>query len=231
MRSLSIVLPCYNEQAIIAETVRDVAGWMSSRNFLGEIIVVDDRSTDGSSSIIHKLSKEYPFLKLIQHEKNKGYGPTVKAGLDAAQSDLVAFMDSDGQFRVTDFDLLLPYIDTHRLVSGCREQRADPFLRRVLGKLLWSINRLLFGIQVTDVNCGLKVFERSLWRTIRPSAELDKFFNTALFINLRVHAVRWQMVPVPHFRRNSGIPNGANGTVILGMIREIYTLLFTDVGS
>ncbi len=225
MRSLSVILPCFNEEQTIGSAVREVYGWMSARGISGEVIVVNDGSTDGSARVLETLASDHPSLMILHHAQNKGYGMTVRDGLDAARSDLIAFMDSDGQFRAESFDLLLPHLETHRFVSGYREHRADPPLRRLYGELLAYCARILFGIRVEDVNCALKVFERSLWTEIRPADNLDKFFNSAMFMNLRRRGIPWKMVEVPHYPRLSGAPRGASLSVILGMPRELGIII------
>lgn len=225
MRSLSVILPCYNEEQTIERVVREVFGWMDARGIPGEVIVVNDGSTDGSLATLRTLAAFFPRLAIVDHATNWGYGMAVRDGIDTARSELIAFMDSDGQFRVESFDLLLPHLAMHRFVSGYREHRADTLLRRIYGDILAYAARMLFGIRVPDVNCALKVFERSLWPDIRPADNLDKFFNTALFLNLQRHHIAWRMVEVPHYPRITGNPRGASLSVILGMPRELSILL------
>jgi glycosyltransferase involved in cell wall biosynthesis len=107
--TLSVILPCYNEEANIAASVKDVASWMKNTAVDGQIIVVDDGSKDHSVSILEELTKTIPHLHIVRHTKNGGYGIAVRSGCDAATTDWIAFMDSDGQFQAKDLDLLLAY--------------------------------------------------------------------------------------------------------------------------
>lgn len=221
---LSIVLPCYNEAANIEATVLGVHRWMGERGMDGEIIVVDDGSRDHSPQILERLQREIVSLRVVRHAKNGGYGIAVRSGCDAATSEWIAFMDSDGQFRVEDLALLLKHTDRFSFVTGRRAHRADSFVRNMLGKILGAMNVLIFQLWVRDVNCGLKLFRRDLWMDIRPTHGVEKLFNTEMFLRLKRKSIPWHQVNVPHYPRRAGKPTGAKWSVILRMFRELWEL-------
>ncbi|MBI3619090.1 glycosyltransferase family 2 protein [Candidatus Peregrinibacteria bacterium] len=222
--SLTIVLPCFNEAANIERTVRDCAAWMQQRTISGEIIAVDDGSTDRTSAILEQLRMQIPSLRMVRHEHNQGYGIAVRSGIDAARTEIVAFMDSDGQFCARDFDLLLPHLDTFPFAAGRRRRRADSFTRNMLGKVLGLMNWIALGLWVRDVNCGMKVMCRDLWPAIRPTHGVEKLFNTEMFLRLKENGIAWATVDVPHFPRRAGSPTGAKLSVILRMFSELRGL-------
>ncbi len=221
---LSVVLPCFNEAENIAQTIQDVEMWWQHEGIDGEIIVVNDGSTDGSREALHDLRHTRPHLKILRHERNQGYGATLRDGCDAAKEEIIAFMDSDGQFRAKDFGRLLPHLPRVDFVAGRRTHRADP-LPRILNALLyyWLI-RWMLGVAVRDLNCGMKVFQRSLWRRIRPTHATGALFNAELFLALREQCIPWVSVPVPHYPRRFGHPTGGNPTVIFRMFSELRAL-------
>jgi glycosyltransferase involved in cell wall biosynthesis len=222
--ALSLVLPCYNEERNIGPTIADALAWMRERSIEGELIAVDDGSTDGTAARLAALARRYPELRVVRHERNRGYGDAVASGCDAARCELVAFMDSDGQFRVDDLALLLDQARDHAFVAGRRLRRADPFGRNVLGKILAVANLACFGLCIRDVNCGMKVFHRSVWRAIRPPDGLEKFFNAMLFLGVRENGITWRQVAVPHYPRVHGNQTGAKWSVIAKMLRELGTI-------
>lgn len=222
--ALSLVLPCYNEESNVEATVREVLAWMRDRGVEGEIVAVDDGSSDRTAAHLARLAACEPRLRVVRHERNRGYGDAVRTGCDAAQEELVAFMDSDGQFRVRDLELLLARAADAPFVAGRRARRADPALRTVLGKVLAVANAACFGLVVRDVNCGMKLFRRSVWRAIRPPAGLEKFFNAMLFLRARELGIPWIQVAVPHYPRVHGAPTGAKPSVIAKMRREMATI-------
>jgi len=148
----------------------------------------------------------------------------VRSGCDAATMDLIAFMDSDGQFRVEDFELLLPHVDSFAFVTGRRRKRADSLIRNVYGKMLGLLIWTTLTIWVRDINCAMKVFKRSLWPRIRPVHGTEKFFNAEIFLNLKQQNILWYQVDVSHYPRRSGTPTGASLRVILKMFSELWNL-------
>lgn len=222
--TLSIILPCFNEEQNIASAVHDVELWMQTEKISGEIIVVNDGSTDDSLSVLTKLKKEIPLLRIVDLPKNGGYGIAVRAGCDAATTDIISFMDSDLQFHAKDLSLLLAHIDRYKFVTGRRAHRADSLLRNAFGKILGAMNLLVLGLWVRDVNCGMKMFHRGIWKTIRPEHGVEKLFNTEMFLRLKRNNIPWLTVNVPHYPRLAGSPTGGSIRVIIRMFKELWDL-------
>lgn len=223
-KALSIVLPCFNEEANIAECVRDVQTWMEATHIEGEIVVVNDGSQDRCGEILADLANKDARVKILTHECNQGYGIAVRTGLDAASKEHIGFMDSDLQFHAKDIDLLLPHLNTYKFVTGRRRHRADSFMRNMFGKVLGGMNVILFGIWVRDVNCGMKVMKRDIWQTIRPTYGVEKLFNTEVFLRLKRAHIPWKYVDVPHYPRKAGNPTGGSIRVIGRMFKEAWDL-------
>lgn len=231
--ALTIVLPCFNEEGNIAQTVGAVQAWMREQDMRGEIIVVNDGSTDSTGEILRRMQngpspQPSPAgrggLRVITHPTNLGYGAAVRSGCDAATSDVIGFMDSDGQFDPKDFDRLLPFLDMYDVVVGRRRTRADPFLRKLNAKLFGILSWALLGIWVRDVNCAMKVFRQSAWRRARPVVTTGALLNAEFFYNLKRAGIRWHQVDVSHYPRRVGKQTGANPRVILRMFRELWQL-------
>jgi glycosyltransferase involved in cell wall biosynthesis len=222
--NISVVLPCYNERENIGPAIADVAAWMMTRQIDGTIIIVDDGSKDGSAEILAGYAKKNPNITIITHEKNRGYGLAVRSGCDAAVTEWIAFMDSDGQFRAADLDLLLARTADFPFVTGRRRHRADGFVRNTFGKILGCMNLVILGLWVRDVNCGMKLFRRDIWPQIRPTKGVEKLFNTEMFLRLKRKRIPWTQVDVPHYPRMHGNPTGGSVRVILRMFKELWDL-------
>lgn len=222
--TLSVILPCYNEEQNIVAAVHDVDCWMRTSQIVGEIIVVNDGSTDDSLSVLQKLEKKVSHLRIVDLPKNGGYGIAVRAGCDAATTDIIAFMDSDLQFHAEDLSLLLTHMNEHSFVTGRRAHRADSLLRNIFGKILGGMNVLVLGLWVRDVNCGMKMFHRDIWKTIRPEHGVEKLFNTEMFLRLKRNRIPWLTINVPHYPRVAGSPTGGSIRVIVRMFKELWDL-------
>jgi glycosyltransferase involved in cell wall biosynthesis len=220
----SLVLPCFNEEENAERAIRDVLSWFDARHIQGELIAVNDGSKDRTGVILQRLASEDPRVKVVTHEKNQGYGAAIRSGLDTARMETMGFMDSDGQFKAKDLELLLPHLDTYAFVTGRRRKRADPFMRGLFGKILGVMNLIALGLWVRDVNCGLKVMRKSIWPQIRPTYGIEKLFNTELFLHLKEQGISWYTVDVPHYPRKFGNPTGAKWYVIKRMFQELQGL-------
>ena len=110
-RSLSVILPAYNEEAIIEQTLCMImpvlTGWM--QNF--EVLVINDGSRDRTAEIVGRLSAYDPRIKLINHPVNRGYGAALVTGFESATKETTFFMDSDGQFDIRDLIAFFPLIE------------------------------------------------------------------------------------------------------------------------
>lgn len=217
---LSLVLPCYNEKDNISNTIRSCRGWMDKSGIEGEIIIVNDGSTDSTGKILDSLKSELKF-KIVSFTVNQGYGAAVRAGCDEASEEFIAFMDSDGQFDPYDFNLLIPHLNQYDIVVGRRRKRADPFMRKLNAKLFGVLGWMVLGVWVRDVNCAMKIFRRSIWNKVRPSVSTGALFNAELFYNLKRSGINWKQIDVSHYPRLAGTQTGANISVILRMFKEV----------
>jgi len=107
--SLSVVLPAYNEESLIALTIQTCFDYLKGRFKKSEVIVVDDGSKDRTAEIVRDLQETYPDLRLERHETNRGYGEALRTGFNAAKMDWILLMDSDGQFDIAEMEKFLPH--------------------------------------------------------------------------------------------------------------------------
>ena len=222
--SISLVLPCFNEERNIEHTIREAQEWFAHEHIDGEIIVTDDGSTDGSLAVLCRLQQEMPNLKVVHHDANRGYGAAVRSGCDQAQKGWIAFMDSDGQFHAHDLSRLLPLASSADYVTGIRKKRADTFHRRLNSWLYNMLVRVMLSVPVSDVNCGMKIFRRSIWSSIRPMYATGALVNAEMFCALEASRIPWKATVVPHYPRLAGNPTGAKPRVILRMFKELWHL-------
>jgi glycosyltransferase involved in cell wall biosynthesis len=223
--TLSLVLPCFNEEKVIEHTVREAYAWFAHERIEGEVIVVNDGSTDGTEATLEHLRTVFPRLVIVRHEGNQGYGAALRSGCDTATMDAIAVMDSDGQFRVHDLNRLLPQLHAADVVAGIRLHRADPFIRSLNAFLYNQFIRIVLGIREKDVDCGMKAFRRSAWPSIRPARATGALFSAELFYRAACNGLQVHQVTVEHFPRLHGRPTGANLRVIVRMFRDLWRLL------
>jgi cellulose synthase/poly-beta-1,6-N-acetylglucosamine synthase-like glycosyltransferase len=221
---LSLCLPAYNEQENIEDTLDAACAILPEFVERFEIVVVNDGSTDRTGVLVADYARREPRVRLINHAGNRGYGVAVTSGLRAAVGDLIAFIDSDGQFSLLDLPRLLALLDDECDVAiGYRQQRADRFHRRLNA---WGWNwlvRLLLGVWVTDMDCAFKVFRRHAVDQLGPLTG-GAAFNADLLSQCLDHGMRIRESPVAHYPRDHGVPTGARLKVIIRAFGELARL-------
>jgi len=224
--SISAVLPAFNEEAIIERTVRHVAEVLREQASDFEIIVSNDGSRDNTAAVLTDLQAREPglHLRIVTHERNRGYGAALASGFDAAHKDLVFLTDGDKQFDVTELKDFLPAMDGQTdLVIGWRRQRADPPMRK-LNALGWKLLvNLLFGYTARDVDCAFKLFRRRVWTSLTVYAR-GATFSAEFLIKARRLGYVVREKRASHFPRTAGQATGAKPAVILRAFRELLHL-------
>ena len=217
---ISAVMPAYNEEANLEESVGRMARALatSARGF--EIIVVDDGSQDGTAAVLERQKAEHPNLRVIRHPVNRGYGAALRSGFEAARFAWIFLMDADNQFDPAEVDLLLAGAADADIVAGYRKHRRDPLLRRLNAWAFFTLVRLLFGRLVRDVNCAFRLTRRDLVARMALHSE-GALINTEMLVLARQLHARVVEVPVHHYPRMAGKQTGANVRVVLRAFQEL----------
>ncbi len=202
---ISLVLPAFNEAAVIGRAVAEAEAALAGRFAAFEVIVVDDGSTDGTAAEVERLLHTAPHTRLLRHGTNRGYGAALRTGFEAARFPLVAFTDADCQFDLSELaDLAAIAAAADRdIVAGYRADRKDPWRRRFLSRGYNLLARTLLGTRVRDVDCALKVFRRTALAQLLPESR-GFFVNTEMLTRARLLGLTVAERPVTHRPRAGG---------------------------
>jgi glycosyltransferase involved in cell wall biosynthesis len=223
-RGLSVVLPAYNEESVIADTVARCVEVLSALAPDYEIIVVDDGSRDRTGQIADELAAANPRVRVVHNRPNRGYGGALIAGFQAVTKQLTFFMDSDGQFDIADIDqLLILREQSYRVVLGYRERRRDAFLRLLNAKGWNVLVSLLLKLHIRDIDCAFKLYDTALVRVFDVTSE-GAMINTEMLTKLTKLGIPYVQTPVHHYPRVHGKATGANVRVIANAFRELFRL-------
>ena len=218
---ISAVMPAFNEEANLEQSVGRTAEALAGHARTYEIIVVDDGSRDNSPAVLERLKAIHPNLRVIRHPVNRGYGAAVRSGFDAARLPWVFLMDADNQFDPAEIGLLLGRATEADIVAGYRRHRRDPLTRRLNAWAFFTLVRLLFGRLIRDVNCAFKLIRRDLLSGMVLHSE-GALINTEVLVLARQMHARVVEVPVHHYPRRSGKQTGANLRVVLRAFGELF---------
>jgi dolichol-phosphate mannosyltransferase len=203
--TLSVVMPVYNEAGTIEQLVIELEREVVSRVPSTEVVVVDDRSTDGSGELLDMLAETRPWLRVEHTPVNTGHGPSVIGGLELGRGEWIFQLDSDGQFLVSEFDDLWSRRDAGDLLLGVRVDRRDAVHRLVLSRLVAAAASMLAGSRLRDVNTPFRLLRRELWHDLRPRIARTTLAPSIL-VTLGAAVRGWRVVEVPvtHLPRASG---------------------------
>jgi glycosyltransferase involved in cell wall biosynthesis len=223
LTSLSIFFPCYNEASNVATMIDQAVQVGNEYGIDYEVVVVDDGSSDDSVKIVQGYSKKNPRVKLVQHEKNLGYGAALRTGLLNVSKDLVFLTDGDNQFRIAEIDKLFSKIDSCDVVVGYRISRQDKAHRRLNGFLWTKLTKLLFGLPIRDVDCAFKLFRKRALEGIVPKSD-HLLIHAELLARIKKRGFKIQEIGVTHYPRAAGKATATGVGRILKTFGELFSL-------
>jgi glycosyltransferase involved in cell wall biosynthesis len=220
---LSIVLPAYNEEENIESAIGEATLAAERLVASHEIVVVDDGSADSTAERVRSMAEVDPRIRLMQHERNRGYGEALRSGFLASRLDFIFFTDADLQFDMAELALLLRYAGTVDVVAGYRINRQDTLTRRINARAWNWLVRVLFYVPVRDIDCAFKLFERRVLREVDIES-VGAMVNTELMVKLGRSGASVVEVGVHHRPRRAGEARGASLRVIATALREIMRM-------
>jgi glycosyltransferase involved in cell wall biosynthesis len=201
---LSVFFPAYNDSGTIASLV--ITSLKSAARLTSdfEVIIVNDGSADATGEIADELARTYPQVRVVHHERNRGYGGALRSGFAAATRDLVFYTDGDAQYDPAEMTALWAALrDDVDLVNGYKISRSDPLHRIVIGRIYHHTVRLLFGLTVRDVDCDFRLMRRGIFD--RVTLEKDSgVICLEMMKKIQDAGYRIAEVPVHHYHRAFG---------------------------
>ncbi len=175
---ISIVIPLFNEEESLPELAAWIGKVMVEHNFSYEIIMIDDGSKDNSWQVVKSLQKENPNIKGIKFRRNYGKSAALYSGFDVVRGDVVITMDADLQDSPDEIPELYRMIkeEEYDLVSGWKKKRRDPVLTKNLPSKFYNRTaRLMTGIKIHDMNCGLKAYRQNVVKSIEVYGDMHRY--------------------------------------------------------
>lgn len=242
-RKLSVIMPAYNEESCIFETVQEtIKTLQESLNLDYEIIVVDDGSNDGTYQVLRKIAQKSDKVKIVKLNSQHGKGFALKQGFESVRGDLVSFLDADLDLHPRQLGSFLKIMERTEsdVVIGSKrhpESRSNyPKRRRILSFFYHLMVRLLFRLPITDTQVGLKLFKYEVLEKVFPKLLVKAYaFDLELLANARRLGYKIVEAPITlNFDRESrwgriglrGIRNMLTDT--LAVFYRMYLLHYYD---
>ena len=207
---LSVVIPAYNEDGTVIETLSEIVSSLAAEQIEHEVIVVDDSSTDNTAAVVEAFATEHPQVRCLPSPYENGFGFAVRAGLEAFEGDAVAIVMADAS---DDPEALLRYYRLleegydcafgSRFMPGARINDY-PRLKYVFNRLANQFIRVLFRHRYNDTTNAFKAYRREVIETIQPL--LSKHFNLTVEMPLKaiVRGHSYAVVPTSWTNRTTG---------------------------
>ena len=219
--TLSVFFPAYYDEKNIGKVVDSAIKVLDELKLKDyEITIIEDGSPDKTDEVADELAKKYDKVSVIHHEKNMGYGATLRDGFMNARMDYVFYTDGDNQFDLQElkkFVALIPYTD---IVVGYRKRKQYSTYRKVTSLVYNFVLRFLFDIDYVDVDCAFKLIRTDLFRKIKIDS-VDAFIDAEILLKAKALGYTSTEVGVKHLPRVDGISTGARPSVIFRTIKEI----------
>lgn len=206
-KELSIVIPAFNEESRISETLRQILDYIKKEKLSAELIVVDDGSGDQTTKVSENLFKEFPELdaKTIRYEENRGKGFAVKTGLNAAVGKIALFSDADLSTPIEELPKLIKPIENgdfdvtfgSRALDRSLIGEHQPWRREQGGKVFNFFVRTLTGLPFWDTQCGFKAFNMETFRPLLDVMQIERFgFDVEFLYVANLHHLKLKEIPV-----------------------------------
>jgi len=229
---VSIVVPAYNEEGRLPQTLPRIVEFLKAQYYLGEVIVVDDGSRDGTASVVEGIAAETPIVRLIRNE-HRGKGYAVKTGVMAALGDHIFLCDADLSMPIEEVDNFLPpVLEEYDVAIGSREVEGarrydEPGLRHLMGRVFNSLVRLLAVKGFQDTQAGFKCFTRETAHEVFPYQTMDGFgFDVEILFIAQKRGYRIVEVPINwYYMSNSRVSPVSDS---IRMVREILEVRLND---
>jgi dolichyl-phosphate beta-glucosyltransferase len=228
---LTVVVPCYNEEARLANSLAGVQRFLEARGSSFELVLVDDGSSDGTGAVIRQTEAEHPYVRAVALSPNRGKGRALAEGVKASRGRLVLLSDADFSTPIDELTKLEEAIARgadvafgSRAAPGAREVD-QPIHRRAMGKAFNRLVQVLLLPGIWDTQCGFKLFRGGVARELFGELETDGFaFDVEILHRARRAGYEIREVPVRWI--NSGASKVSPFGDSAEMLRDLLRIRF-----
>lgn len=206
----TLILPCYNESEHINQSIEEIVRTLDDSKYSYEIILIDDKSNDGTQNYIRTILTKYKNTKAFFHSQNQGRGATVAEGIIKAKTNIVGFIDFDLEISPVYIPKMVSLIKNNKadVVIGARHYPFEIFpisslLRDILGRGYHFLVKTVIGFPLEDTEAGYKFFnKRTFLPTLNKIKDKKWFWDTETVIRSHLAGLKIMEIPVLFLRRS-----------------------------
>lgn len=218
----TIIVPVYNEEDNLLRVEKELKAYCDIALKKTRILLVNDGSSDNSQALIEDICTRQSDFEFIQFRENRGLSAAIKAGFDHVTTPLTGYIDADLQTSPEDFNLLLPHIEDHELVTGVRADRKDSIVKNLSSTIANGIRRAFTHDGMDDTGCPLKVIRTENAKKIPMFKGLHRFLPAMILLQKG----RIVQIPVKHFPRMAGKAKFGLWNRLLGPLADCFAYLW-----
>lgn len=193
--AVTIVIPVYNEEKSIADTVSRVKKALAGKKY--EIICVNDGSSDNTAKILKGIGE----ARTITHPYNLGYGAAIKTGIRNAAGEWILITDADGTYPIEAIPELISHTERYDMVVGARSARNVPLMRRPAKAILTGLANILTGRKIPDLNSGFRIFRKDMAERFYSLYPSGFSFTTTITLAAMTNDYTVKYVPIEYYTR------------------------------
>lgn len=198
--NITVIVPVYNECESLDHFKQQMDLFLDKADLPTKVLFVNDGSTDNSQEIIDGICQNDTAYQCIQLRQNVGLSGAMKAGIDMADTEYVAYIDADVQTHPEDFNLFIPHLGEFAMVNGIRAKRKDTIVKKLSSKIANTYRRLLINDGIEDTCCPLKIIKADYAKRIPFFDGMHRFLPALI----QLQGGKVKQIPVRHFPRYAG---------------------------
>ena len=228
--NISFFFPVYNDERTVRLVTEKAVKLFDEIANQYEVVIVDDASPDKAGEIADQLAREFPQVKVVHHEVNRGYGAAVKSGIANTKYDWVCMVDGDDEYDILDLKRMLALRHHYGLIIAFRYKKLYSTKRIFISHVYNAVLRSLFDMQFRDISTGIRVFHRSILQHIDLNSN-SPFIGAEMAIKTMLGGTPVGEVGIQTFPREFGAGSATSMKNIIRTIRDMLRMrkeIFSD---
>lgn len=227
---ISFFFPVYNDERTVRLLTEKAIKLFDEIANQYEVVIVDDASPDKAGEIADQLAREFPQVKVVHHQENRGYGAAVKTGIANTQYDWICMVDGDDEYDILDLKRMLALRQYYGLIIGFRYKKLYSTKRIFISHVYNAVLRSLFDTRFRDISTGIRVFHRSILEHIDLNSN-SPFIGAEMAIKTMLDGTPVGEVGIQTFPREFGAGSATSMKNIICTIRDMLRMrkeVFSD---